>query len=348
MAVWKNTCRGYHIQIHNVDHHPPHCHVLIEGRDKKVVALEARMSAKHRMTPSLSVDLSGIGSSSVREALQKAILEMQDVLPARVAFRGTFGSGKSHVLAHHALVVADLREVASAFSRTRPHLWTAAFRTHRPFMLACVRTQRDRECADLVDDIMRLSESRFAVCELKATGREWYAFTECLGKAFAALDPEAIIDVRFSPADQSLSVEFSDGLKGTLPIEDLVPAGVSLRPETAVVGSDFNAIEVLDGTDAVFHIDGASIRSLLDPAFRGSSIEVEVDRSLASLGDRLRHARLAQGITQKELANLSGLEQSLISKLERGRHQPRYDTLERYAKGIGWSVSELLMHSPAA
>jgi DNA-binding XRE family transcriptional regulator len=306
------------------------------------------MEAKNRMSPTLSVDLSGIGSSSVREALQKAILEMQDVLPARVHFHGSFGTGKSHVLAHDALVVADLREVASAFSRTRPHLWTAAFRTHRSFMLACVRTQRDRECADLVDDIMRLSESRFAVCELKATGREWYAFTECLAKAFAALDPEAIIDVRFSPTDQSLCVEFSDGLKGTLPLKDLVPVGVSLRPETAVVGSDFNAIEVLDGNDAVFHIDGASIRSLLDLEFRGSTIETEADRSLTSLGDRLRQARLAHGITQKELANQSGLEQSLISKLERGRHQPRYDTLERYAKGIGRSVSELLVQSSAA
>ena len=32
----------------------------------------------------------------------------------------------------------------------------------------------------------------------------------------------------------------------------------------------------------------------------------------------------------------------MISNLERGKHQPRFETLEKYAKGLGLSVAALL------
>lgn len=36
MAVWRTKCRGARIWINEVDHPPPHCHVLIDGRHFKV------------------------------------------------------------------------------------------------------------------------------------------------------------------------------------------------------------------------------------------------------------------------------------------------------------------------
>jgi transcriptional regulator with XRE-family HTH domain len=60
------------------------------------------------------------------------------------------------------------------------------------------------------------------------------------------------------------------------------------------------------------------------------------------IGSRLRQQREALEITQQELGSRTGLGQALISRLESGKHQPRFDTLVRYASGLGLSVQQLL------
>lgn len=290
----------------------------------------------------LAVDLSGVRSSSTRAALRQAIEALGRPLVTRTQFWGRFGVGESAAVLAHTLVIADLHEVVSAFARVEPHVWTAAVRIKRPFILACVRTQRDRAHVDLLDDIMRLSESRFAVCELKATTKKWTQFTECLTKAIGALEPEAILGVRYVPAQNAIWVEFSDGLSGIVTLDNVLPAGAAIRPETAVVSEDFNVVEFLDEAGDVFDVDGASIRALLDPAFRKEVIDQELARSHKALGQVLRDARVEKGLTQTQLAEISGLEQALISKLERGRHQPRFDTLQKYAGGLEMPIGTLL------
>ena len=55
----------------------------------------------------------------------------------------------------------------------------------------------------------------------------------------------------------------------------------------------------------------------------------------AALGARLRHYRVAAGLTQLELAEQSGLSVRAISELERGtRRFPYADTLERYTRSL--------------
>ena len=44
--------------------------------------------------------------------------------------------------------------------------------------------------------------------------------------------------------------------------------------------------------------------------------------------------RAAKGITQKELADITGINQGDISKLENGSGNPSLRTLERIAKGL--------------
>jgi ribosome-binding protein aMBF1 (putative translation factor) len=59
------------------------------------------------------------------------------------------------------------------------------------------------------------------------------------------------------------------------------------------------------------------------------------------VGDRIRQARRKAGLTQKELAERSGLRQSHISRLERGRHSPSFVTVEKIAKALDIPVSQL-------
>lgn len=46
-------------------------------------------------------------------------------------------------------------------------------------------------------------------------------------------------------------------------------------------------------------------------------------------------ARLAEGMSQKELAEHSGLKQSNLCRLENGNGNPSVETLEKIARGLG-------------
>lgn len=56
--------------------------------------------------------------------------------------------------------------------------------------------------------------------------------------------------------------------------------------------------------------------------------------------------RKAAGLTQKELAEISGVEQSNISKIERGEMQPMLDTARRIADALKKSVDEITWPVP--
>jgi len=59
-------------------------------------------------------------------------------------------------------------------------------------------------------------------------------------------------------------------------------------------------------------------------------------------GTRLRTARVDRGVSQTQLAELTGYTQSQVSAHERGAHDPRIATLVVYAKALGISVEALL------
>jgi predicted transcriptional regulator len=56
--------------------------------------------------------------------------------------------------------------------------------------------------------------------------------------------------------------------------------------------------------------------------------ELNVMRLIAS-------ARCEQNLTQKQLAELAGIKQSNISRVENGRTSPSLSTLQSIAKGLG-------------
>jgi ribosome-binding protein aMBF1 (putative translation factor) len=114
-----------------------------------------------------------------------------------------------------------------------------------------------------------------------------------------------------------------------------------LHLESATSAPGAKAIEIATASGRLFHIGSASVRAVIDQKF-AQRLAHESDAATHSLGERLRKARERSGVTQQELESRSGLAQALISKLERGKHQPRFDTLQRYADGLGVSVTSLL------
>ena len=73
-------------------------------------------------------------------------------------------------------------------------------------------------------------------------------------------------------------------------------------------------------------------QQMKDPAFRteyeASETEYQLTRSLIA-------ARMASNMTQKELADKSGVRQSNISRIESGSCSPTIATLQALAEGLG-------------
>jgi transcriptional regulator with XRE-family HTH domain len=62
----------------------------------------------------------------------------------------------------------------------------------------------------------------------------------------------------------------------------------------------------------------------------------------ATIGDRLRQARLARAMSLRKLAQVLGVSPSLISQVETGRAKPSVNTLYALATELGISLDELL------
>lgn len=61
-----------------------------------------------------------------------------------------------------------------------------------------------------------------------------------------------------------------------------------------------------------------------------------------SVGDRLRKAREAAGLEQRELAERAGISRATISNAERGIGNPNLATLQAWADATGVPVSWLV------
>jgi transcriptional regulator with XRE-family HTH domain len=58
--------------------------------------------------------------------------------------------------------------------------------------------------------------------------------------------------------------------------------------------------------------------------------------------DRVKSARLAAVLTQRELAERAGISQSLVAQIERGEREPGRNALRSLAGALGTTVSRLL------
>lgn len=61
-----------------------------------------------------------------------------------------------------------------------------------------------------------------------------------------------------------------------------------------------------------------------------------------SFGGVVRAIRIAKGLSQTEVADAGGLEQSRISEIERGRYLPGLDMAVRLAAGLGVTLTEMV------
>jgi len=86
----------------------------------------------------------------------------------------------------------------------------------------------------------------------------------------------------------------------------------------------------------------SDLRSYLDKALKEIQLEETDDKSIfldydieAEVCELISTARNQLGITQKQLAEKSGVSQAIISKIENGSYRPSIATLKKIADGLG-------------
>lgn len=57
--------------------------------------------------------------------------------------------------------------------------------------------------------------------------------------------------------------------------------------------------------------------------------------------ETLRDHRLRSGLTQAEVAALTGIQRPRISEWERGVKKPSYETVERILRALGYTVATI-------
>ncbi len=65
-----------------------------------------------------------------------------------------------------------------------------------------------------------------------------------------------------------------------------------------------------------------------------------------ALATNIRERRQAAGLSQEDLAALTGLSQTWISRLEKGDGNPTIETLMRVANALEINISDLLCEHP--
>jgi len=288
---------------------------------------------------SVDVDWTDIGSATTRAEVESTFYTLGRKPEPKERAWDLFVSEQTTNTPRGLIVMTDLSRCAASFRRTKPQRWSLAVRSANPYIVAFVRNKQDERCAAMVDDIVHASQNRLVVCS-KTAGK---SLQTCISRALAGIDPNSIIDARFADDTNSLWLEFGDGRKtildwSRLGLDEVKPA---LIPSSVTVSDDLDAIQVPRRDGSLFDIDSTAVRSLIDGEL-SNRLDKTAGDITDNLGLRLKRKRKGLGLTQTELAGQSGLEQALISKMEQGRHQPRFTTLSKVAKGLNLSVTELL------
>lgn len=91
-----------------------------------------------------------------------------------------------------------------------------------------------------------------------------------------------------------------------------------------------------DGTD----IPWDTIRALSDPQFAAEMARAAAHNALR-VGATLRTLRRQRGFTTAEIGTRTGMAQQSISRIENGRHDVSFSTLEKILAALGCTLCDL-------
>jgi len=76
--------------------------------------------------------------------------------------------------------------------------------------------------------------------------------------------------------------------------------------------------------------------------YRMQRVSLELSDGFASIVEKYRKSK---GLSRATLATMAGLHQTYIGLLERGKRSPNLDTAQAIARGLGFSLSKLIIEA---
>lgn len=245
------------------------------------------------------------------------------------------------------LVLSDFWSLAQHFTKINNKQWSFKVRKHNPYFVTFIRNTRDAKMASLIDDVMTCSYNRITVLDYEPTSKASKESKHLSSELDAILaryySPKALKEVTANKPNRSFLVEFNDETAGEVTFEELgIQDTVNeLLLDSCRISKIGNAVELFTENGEIFDIDADVLRYFISESAR-KEIDDQISTRVDSVGASLKRVRKDQQLTQQELSRATGIDQSIISKIETGKHLPRIDTLERFAEVFGVSLTELL------
>ena len=144
-----------------------------------------------------------------------------------------------------------------------------------------------------------------------------------------------------SVLDDGIELTFVDGCSDLIPFSDLpeVAEGGGLKDLELPTPYEMILITVR-GDQSEIPWDFA--RHYCDPTYR-PRIETQARQARESLGGRIRERREAAGLTHAELATRAGIGRVTLTRIEKGEHSPRTETLTAIARALSVEVEDLIL-----
>ncbi len=159
-------------------------------------------------------------------------------------------------------------------------------------------------------------------------------------------DPRRIIDVTFVKSGRVLSFTFADGCRYSLPLSALPSADGSAVNEITLLLNG-SAASMLQSSGNRFEVPWDYVLHWADENYdyhrAGPAVFATREESARRIAGRVRAQRKKRGLTQQQLADLTGIRRPNIARLEGGAHAASLETLERLAAALETTVVDLVV-----
>ena len=146
-----------------------------------------------------------------------------------------------------------------------------------------------------------------------------------------------------SVLDEGIELTFVDGCSGLIPFGDLPEVAEGGGLKELELPTPYEMILITVGGDRS-EVPWDFARHYCDPTYR-PRIEAQARQARESLGGRIRERREAAGLTQAELSSRAGIGRVTLTRVEKGEHSPRTETLTAIARVLRVEVEDLILPS---
>ncbi|MEX2410236.1 MAG: helix-turn-helix transcriptional regulator [Candidatus Paceibacterota bacterium] len=299
-------------------------------------------------TEEIKIDLTEIKDKKSRDSV-KSLIEAKGI-PFQESFNfWTNFENDENDENENTIVFSDLHSLGKHILNTNRRIWEFRVKKRNPYFISFIRNNRDEKFTDLIDDILRASYNRLTVFDatnhFSKSLHKKDLIDELLKIVSRNFEPDSLKSVVVNKKNNSFLIELNNGLYGEVTFSDLQLNDITkdLLLDSLKISDQGNSIEIYTNDGEVFDIDADVLKSFFSSDSK-KKIKDQTQLTANNIGELLRGRRKEKNITQKELSNLTDIDQAIISKIETGKHLPRFDTLERIGNGLGMNVSELLQN----